>query len=96
ASRAVPSAFTERFPAESMILRCRIRTLDLTRPRVMGILNVTPDSFSDGGLHFERARAVEAGQRMVEEGAAILDVGGESTRPGASPVSIAEELDRVV
>jgi dihydropteroate synthase len=62
----------------------------------MGILNVTPDSFSDGGLHFECARAVEAGLRMVEEGAAILDVGGESTRPGASPVSIAEELDRVV
>jgi dihydropteroate synthase len=61
----------------------------------MGILNVTPDSFSDGGLHFDRGRAVAAGLRMAEEGAAILDVGGESTRPGAAPVAVAEEVDRV-
>ncbi|HET7203435.1 MAG TPA: dihydropteroate synthase, partial [Steroidobacteraceae bacterium] len=78
-----------------MLLRCRSRTLDLAQPCVMGILNVTPDSFSDGGLHFDRERAVEAGLRMVEEGAAIIDVGGESTRPGAAPVSAAEEIDRV-
>jgi dihydropteroate synthase len=79
-----------------MLLRCRTRTLDVARPCVMGILNVTPDSFSDGGQHFERARAVEAGLRMVEEGAVILDIGGESTRPGAIPVAAAEELERVV
>ena len=79
-----------------MLFRCRSRTLDLTRPCVMGILNVTPDSFSDGGVHFERDRAIEAGLRMVEEGAAIIDVGGESTRPGAAPVPTTEELARVV
>ena len=79
-----------------MLFRCRSRTLDLTRPCVMGVLNVTPDSFSDGGLHRERDRAVEAALRMVDEGAAIIDVGGESTRPGAAPVPTHEELDRVV
>ncbi len=79
-----------------MLLRCRSRTLDLAQPCVMGILNVTPDSFSDGGLHFDRERAIAAGLQMVEEGAAILDVGGESTRPGAAPVAAAEEIDRVV
>jgi len=79
-----------------MLLRCRSRTLDLAQPRVMGILNVTPDSFSDGGLHFDRERAIEAGLRMIEEGASIVDVGGESTRPGAAPVSAAAELERVV
>jgi dihydropteroate synthase len=62
----------------------------------MGVLNVTPDSFSDGGLHYDRARAVEAGLRMIDEGAAIVDVGGESTRPGATPVEAVEEIDRVV
>lgn len=65
-------------------------------PLVMGIVNVTPDSFSDGGVHFDRARAVEAAMRMVEDGAAIIDAGGESTRPGAVPVGEAEEMDRVV
>jgi dihydropteroate synthase len=79
-----------------MLLRCRSRTLDLTRPCVMGILNVTPDSFSDGGLHFGRDRAVAAALRMVDEGAAIIDVGGESTRPGATPVAVSDELERVV
>ena len=62
----------------------------------MAILNVTPDSFSDGGVHFHRATAVEAALRMEEEGAAIIDVGGESTRPGSDPVSIEEELERAV
>ena len=66
------------------------------RPRVMGILNVTPDSFSDGGVYLEPAKAVSRAREMVEEGAAIIDVGGESTRPGSRPVSVAEEIDRVV
>ena len=63
--------------------------------RLMGIVNVTPDSFSDGGLFLEPRRAVEHARRLVDEGADLLDVGGESTRPGAGAVSAAEELDRV-
>lgn len=78
-----------------MRLVCRGKVVDLTRPCVMGILNVTPDSFSDGGRHYDRTVAIEAGLRMVEEGAAFLDVGGESTRPGAVAVSPQEEIDRV-
>jgi dihydropteroate synthase len=78
------------------VLRCADRALDLSAPLVMGVLNVTPDSFSDGGRFLEPGRAVERGLRMAEQGAAIIDVGGESTRPGASPVTAAEELDRVV
>jgi dihydropteroate synthase len=66
------------------------------RPLVMGIVNVTPDSFSDGGLHFERRAAVEAALRMLEERADIIDIGGESTRPGAEPVDASEELERVI
>src|SRR5262245_24404403 len=66
------------------------------RTLVMGILNVTPDSFADGGRHFEIDTAVEAGVRMVEDGADIVDVGGESTRPGAAPLSEDEEVRRVV
>ena len=66
------------------------------RTLVMGILNVTPDSFADGGLHFDVERAVERGLRMVDEGADIVDVGGESTRPGAEPVPEDEELRRVL
>ena len=66
------------------------------RPSVMGVVNVTPDSFSDGGLFVEPAAAVEHARRLVEEGAALVDVGGESTRPGAPPVSADEELARVV
>jgi dihydropteroate synthase len=61
----------------------------------MGVVNVTPDSFSDGGVHFRAADAVAAGRRMLEEGAALVDVGGESTRPGAEPVSAKEELRRI-
>jgi dihydropteroate synthase len=64
--------------------------------RVMGIVNVTPDSFSDGGEWFERSAAIEHGRRLVAEGASILDVGGESTRPYADPVTVEEELERVV
>ncbi len=63
---------------------------------IMGIINCTPDSFSDGGAHLDKVKAVEAGLLMVEQGASILDVGGESTRPGAWPVGLQEELDRVV
>lgn len=69
--------------------------LDLSRPRVMGILNVTPDSFSDGGRFHHVDAALEQAVRLRTEGAAIIDVGGESTRPGAAPVSEAEEIDRV-
>ncbi|HEX7192134.1 MAG TPA: dihydropteroate synthase [Thermoanaerobaculia bacterium] len=65
-------------------------------PRVMGIINVTPDSFSDGGVHFDRDVAIESALRMVEDGAAIVDVGGESTRPGAEPIAIDEEIGRVI
>lgn len=66
------------------------------RTHIMGILNVTPDSFFDGGRHFSQERAVERGLQMVDEGADIVDVGGESTRPGADPVSVSEEMERVV
>lgn len=79
-----------------MQLACRDRLLDLTEPVVMGVLNVTPDSFSDGGRYVEASSAVERGLQMAEEGAAIVDVGGESTRPGAAPVGVEEELERVL
>ena len=84
-------------PQPMQIWRIRDRVLDLScRPLVMGILNVTPDSFSDGGEFFDPERAVAHALAMVEEGADILDVGGESTRPGAEPVDSAEEIRRVV
>jgi dihydropteroate synthase len=70
--------------------------IDLARPRVMGIVNVTPDSFSDGGQHASTAAAIAFARRLVDEGADILDIGGESTRPGAAPVSVDEELARVL
>jgi dihydropteroate synthase len=76
--------------------QCGHRTIDLSRPVVMGILNVTPDSFSDGGRYETADAAYERARQMVEEGAAILDIGGESTRPGASPVDAATERGRVV
>jgi dihydropteroate synthase len=79
-----------------LTLRCGPKTLDLSRPVVMGVLNVTPDSFSDGGRFLPVEAAVAHGVRLAEEGAAIIDIGGESTRPGAAPVSIDEELRRVV
>jgi dihydropteroate synthase len=66
------------------------------RPSVMGVVNVTPDSFSDGGVNFRPEDAIAAARRMIDEGAAIIDVGGESTRPGAESVSLDEELRRVV
>ena len=76
--------------------QCRDRNLDLGAPVVMGVLNVTPDSFSDGGRFVERDAALSHARRMIEEGAAIIDIGGESTRPGAASASLDEELDRVV
>lgn len=84
-----------RFPVLSW--RCRGRTLRIgARPLVMGILNVTPDSFSDGGRYREAGLAIQRGIAMAGEGADIIDVGGESTRPGADPVSASEERDRVL
>jgi dihydropteroate synthase len=77
-------------------LDCAGRVLVLDRPRVMGIVNVTPDSFSDGGKHASVEAAVAHALRLAEEGADILDIGGESTRPGAAEVSIDEELARVI
>jgi dihydropteroate synthase len=77
-------------------LRCGERILDLDSPQVMGVLNVTPDSFSDGGRYTSADAAIEAGLRMAAAGAAIIDVGGESTRPGAEPVATDEELRRVI
>jgi len=78
------------------VLRCADRTLDLSQPAVMGVVNVTPDSFSDGGRFFSVGAAVEHGLRLAQQGAALIDVGGESTRPGAEPVGTEEELRRVV
>jgi dihydropteroate synthase len=76
--------------------QCRHRRIDLTRPVVMGILNVTPDSFSDGGRYVHPSAAAERAAGMVAEGASIIDVGGESTRPGAVAVDSAVEIARVV
>lgn len=76
-------------------LPCGNRVLDLGRPHVMGILNVTPDSFSDGGRFSQRDAALRHASAMVASGATLIDVGGESTRPGARPVSPTEELERV-
>ncbi|MEP0072872.1 MAG: dihydropteroate synthase [Marinomonas sp.] len=72
------------------------KSLDLSLPHVMGILNVTPDSFSDGGAFNSLDSALRQTERMIQEGASIIDVGGESTRPGAAPVSLQQELDRVL
>jgi dihydropteroate synthase len=79
-----------------MNFRCGTFRLDLSQPLVMGIVNVTPDSFSDGGQHLQRDAALAHAQQLIAEGADMLDVGGESTRPGARPVGIQEELDRVL
>jgi dihydropteroate synthase len=82
---------------EPMLLRARQFHFTFPRPAmVMGIVNVTPDSFSDGGLYFECAKAVDHGLALATQGAEILDIGGESTRPGAGPVPEAEELRRVI
>lgn len=79
-----------------MQLRCGDYELDLSSTRVMGVLNVTPDSFSDGGRFLDPGAAVDNAHRMVEQGADIIDLGGESTRPGAEPVDEDAELDRIL
>ena len=79
-----------------MRLQCGRHLIDLERPVVMGVLNVTPDSFSDGGRYFGLAEALAQAERLAADGAAIIDVGGESTRPGAMAVSVEEELRRVI
>ena len=84
------------FDPFARVLDCNGRALALDRPRVVGILNVTPDSFSDGGLHADVDAAVAHGLALAAQGAAMLDVGGESTRPGAAEVPLAEEIARVV
>jgi dihydropteroate synthase len=78
------------------MLHCGTFRLDLSRPLVMGIVNVTPDSFSDSGRHLLRDAAITHAHQLIAEGADILDIGGESTRPGALSVSAQEELDRVL
>ena len=94
------AAFSRAAARPPSLSLARGRSLDLSGPAVMGILNVTPDSFSDGGVHFDRRTAIEAGLKMFEDGAAVVDVGGESTRPrnygDAREVSVEEEIDRVV
>ncbi|KOR40528.1 dihydropteroate synthase [Xanthomonas oryzae] len=80
----------------ALTLDCAGRSLRLDTPQVMGIVNVTPDSFSDGGQHASCEAAIAHGLALVEQGAAVLDIGGESTRPGATPVSVEEELQRVI
>lgn len=79
-----------------MYLQCGARRLPLDQPAVMGVINVTPDSFSDGGLYATAEAAVQRAEAMLEDGAAIVDIGGVSTRPGAAPVSPEEELSRVL
>lgn len=79
-----------------MQLDCGGKLLDLGSPQVMGVLNITPDSFSDGGRFLDAQSAVDQAMAMCEQGAALIDIGGESTRPGAQPVSVQQELDRVL
>jgi len=79
-----------------MLFNCGKFQLNFNRPHVMGIVNVTPDSFSDGGKFAQKNLAIDHALALIEEGADILDIGGESTRPNATPVSLQEELDRVI
>jgi len=83
-------------PLPKQTLQCKDVSLDLARPHIMGILNVTPDSFSDGGKYNHKEQALQYALQMIKDGATIIDIGGESTRPGATPVSVKEELQRVI
>lgn len=83
-------------PLPKQTLQCKDVSLDLARPHIMGILNVTPDSFSDGGKYNHKEQALQYALQMIKDGATIIDIGGESTRPGATPVSVKEELQRVL
>lgn len=101
-SRSTPSMDPDAFPADRFVLRgddhaldCRPGSPEAGGAHVMGILNVTPDSFSDGGQYVTVEKAVSRAAEMLSEGASIIDVGGESTRPGADPVSKEDERDRV-
>lgn len=78
-----------------MLFDCAGKSLDLSVPRIMGIVNVTPDSFSDGGQFFSADAALKQARKLVDDGADILDIGGESTRPGSEAVAVQEEIDRV-
>ena len=86
----------DRSGADSMILRGRTCSIQLDCPVIVGILNVTPDSFSDGGRYMAAGNALEQARKMADEGAGLIDIGGESTRPGAPAVALQEELDRVL
>ncbi len=89
------ASLSDRFVNRALSWRLRTRTIALAdRPLIMGIVNVTPDSFSDGGMFLAPEKAIELGLKLGEEGADILDIGGESTRPYSDPVSLAEELAR--
>ncbi len=93
----MPSGFRKTHSSNNTLtLMCAGTALDLSSTRVMGILNVTPDSFADGGLHYPRRAALARAREMVDAGVDIIDVGGESTRPGAQPVPVDEELERVI
>lgn len=83
-------------PLPKRVLQCGQHHLDLAQPHVMGILNVTPDSFSDGGKHNSQEQAVAYALQMIADGATVIDIGGESTRPGALVVEVEEEIRRVV
>lgn len=88
---------TDRFPPRALTWKLRSRTLTFDRtPQLMAIVNVTPDSFSDGGSYFDPLQAVEQALRCADEGAVILDIGGESTRPYSEPIDVSEELRRVI
>ena len=79
-----------------MILRCGKYSMPLDQPLVMGVVNVTPDSFSDGGRYFDARAAVAHARQLADDGADLIDIGGESTRPGGAPVSEQDELERVL
>ncbi|EOR09470.1 dihydropteroate synthase [Acinetobacter genomosp. 15BJ] len=83
-------------PLAQCKLQCGRFRLDLSQPQVMGILNVTPDSFSDGGQHHQKDQAIQHALQMMQDGASIIDIGGESTRPNASAVALEEEIRRVI
>jgi len=93
---SVITSHAEPRVTEGSVWRCGRFRLDCTRPLVMGVVNVTPNSFSDGGLYFDSQQAVAHARRLIDEGADLIDIGGESTRPGARPVDAPEELRRVV
>lgn len=82
--------------SRSMLLNLGSRTLDLSKPKIMGVLNITPDSFSDGGKYQSLDHALSACEKMIDEGASIIDVGGESTKPGSSPIEAGIQIDRVI